>query len=535
MRRGGVDFMFKVLVSDPLSEFGIQKLLDADDVQVDRKTGLSEAELIDIIGEYDALLVRSQTKVTPAIIEAGTKLKAIGRAGVGVDNIDLTAATNAGVVVINAPDGNTISTAEHSFAMIMALARRIPPAYKKLMDGEWDRKSFTGVELNNKVLGVVGLGRIGAEVAKRAKAFNMTVVAYDPFLTQERADKLGVKFGTLEDVVKQADFITVHTPLTKDTKYIINTKEFEKMKDGVRVVNCARGGIINEKALYEAIVSGKVAGAALDVFEQEPPLDNPLLKLPQVIVTPHLGASTVEAQENVAIDVSEEILHILHDEPFKNAVNLPSIPAHVMEKVKPYFELNEKLGSFIAQIAVGGLKEVVVTYSGELNDMDTAALTRTTLKGILAYHLGAAANYVNAPILAKNREIHVTEQTSTYGGGFNNLITVTLKTNQEERTVAGTLLNGYGPRIVKIDGYTIDLVPQGHLLLVHHNDRPGAIGRVGTLLGNNDVNIGTMQVGRRDMGGQAIMLLTVDKEVSPDVLDTLGELNEIKSVTQLEL
>jgi D-3-phosphoglycerate dehydrogenase len=534
-RRGGVYFMFKVLVSDPLSEFGIQKLLDAPDVQVDRKTGLSEAELIEIIGEYDALLVRSQTKVTSAIIEAGKKLKAIGRAGVGVDNIDLAAATNAGVVVVNAPDGNTISTAEHTFAMIMALARRIPPAYKKLVEGEWDRKSFTGVELNKKVLGIVGLGRIGAEVAKRAKAFNMTVIAYDPFLTKERADKLGVKFGTLEDVIVEADFITVHTPLTKETKYIINTKQFEKMKDGVRIINCARGGIINEKALYEALVSGKVAGAALDVFEQEPPVDNPLLKLPQVIVTPHLGASTVEAQENVAVDVSEEILHILHDEPFKNAVNLPSIPANVMEKVKPYFELNEKLGSFIAQIAVGGLKEVVVTYSGELNDIDTAALTRTTLKGILAYHLGSAANYVNAPILAKNRDIHVTEQKSTYGGGFNNLVTVTLKTSQEERTVSGTLLNGYGPRIVKIDGYSIDLTPQGHLLLIHHNDRPGAIGRVGTLLGNNDVNIATMQVGRRDVGGQAIMLLTVDKEVSPDVLDTLGELNEITSVTQIEL
>lgn len=527
--------MFKVLVSDPLSEFGIQKLLDAEDVQVDRKTGLSEAELIEIIGEYDALLVRSQTKVTPAIFEAGKKLKAVGRAGVGVDNIDLAAATNAGVVVINAPDGNTISTAEHSFAMIMALARRIPPAYKKLVEGEWDRKSFTGVELNNKVLGIVGLGRIGAEVAKRGKAFNMKVMAFDPFLTQERADKLGVQFATLEEVVMNADFITVHTPLTKDTKYIINTKEFEKMKDGVRIINCARGGIINEQALIAALESGKVAGAALDVFEQEPPLDNPLLKMPQVIVTPHLGASTVEAQENVAIDVSEEILHILHDEPFKNAVNLPSIPANVMEKVKPYFDLNEKLGSLIAQTAVGGLKEVIVTYSGDLTDIDTAALTRTTLKGILAYHLGAAANYVNAPNLAKNRDIHVTEQKSTYSGGFSNLVTVTLKTSQEEKTVAGTLLNGYGPRIVKIDGYSVDLLPQGHLLLVHHNDRPGAIGRVGTILGNNNVNIATMQVGRRDVGGQAIMLLTVDKEVSPDVLDTLGELSEITSVTQLEL
>ncbi|WP_027417284.1 phosphoglycerate dehydrogenase [Aneurinibacillus terranovensis] len=527
--------MYKVLVSDPLSEFGIQKLLDAPDVEVVRQTGLSESELINIIAEYDALLVRSQTKVTAAVIQAGKKLKAVGRAGVGVDNIDLNAATNAGVVVINAPDGNTISTAEHSFAMLMALARRIPMAYKKLVDGEWDRKSFTGVELNNKVLGVVGLGRIGAEVAKRAKAFNMKVIAYDPFLTEERAQKLGVQYGTLDDVVARADFITVHTPLTKDTKYIINTKQFEKMKTGVRIINCARGGIINEKALLEAIQSGKVAGAALDVFEQEPPVENPLVGLPQVVVTPHLGASTVEAQENVAVDVSEEIIHILRNEPFKNAVNLPSVPAHVLEKVEPYFKLNEKLGEFIAQTAVGALKEVVVTYSGELTDIDTAPLTRTTLKGILSYHLGEGVNYVNAPALAKSRDIHVTEQKSNYSGGFTNLVSVTLKTSQEEKTVSGTLLNGYGARIVKIDGYSIDIVPQGHLLLIHHNDRPGAIGRVGTLLGTNDVNIATMQVGRRDLGGHAIMLLTVDKEVTPDVLDTLGELNEISSVIQIEL
>jgi D-3-phosphoglycerate dehydrogenase / 2-oxoglutarate reductase len=527
--------MFKVLVSDPLSEFGIQKLLDAPDVEVIQNTGLSESELVKIIGEYDALLVRSQTKVTPAVIEAAKKLKAIGRAGVGVDNINLPAATNAGIVVINAPDGNTMSTAEHTFAMLMSLARRIPMAYKKLVDGEWDRKSFTGVELNGKTLGIVGLGRIGAEVAKRAKAFNMHVIAYDPFLTEERAKQLGVQYGTLDEVVSQADFITVHTPLTKDTKYIINTKQFEKMKNGVRIINCARGGIINEKALLEAIVSGKVAGAALDVFEVEPPLENPLVGLPQVVVTPHLGASTVEAQENVAVDVSEEILHILRDEPFKNAVNLPSIPANILEKVKPYFNLNEKLGEFIAQTAVGALKEVIVTYSGELTEIDTAPLTRTTLKGILSYHLGSGVNYVNAPTLAKSREINVTEQKSTYGGGFNNLVTVTLRTSQEEKTISGTLLNGYGARIIKIDGYSIDASPQGHLLLIHHTDRPGAIGRVGTLLGTNDVNIATMQVGRRDLGGDAIMLLTVDKEVTADVLDTLGELNEITSVTQIEL
>ncbi|WP_134698922.1 phosphoglycerate dehydrogenase [Ammoniphilus sp. YIM 78166] len=527
--------MFKVLVSDPLSDLGLQKLLEAEDVEVVKQTGLSEQELINIIPEYDALLVRSQTKVTPAIIEAGTRLRAIGRAGVGVDNINIPAATNQGVVVINAPDGNTISTAEHTFAMIMGLARRIPHAYYSMMRGEWDRKTFVGVELSGKTLGVVGLGRIGAEVAKRAKVFNMNVVAYDPFLTEDRAKKLGITPATIDELVSVADFITVHTPLTKETKYIINSDRFAKMKDGVRIVNCARGGIIEEKALYEAIVSGKVAGAALDVFEVEPPVENPLLTLPQVIVTPHLGASTVEAQENVAIDVSEEILHVLRNEPFKNAVNLPSVPADVMEKLEPYFKLAEKLGHFVAQTAVGGLKEVTVTYSGELTEVDTAALTRTVLKGALSYHLGDSVNYVNAPHLAKSREISVVEQKSSANKGFSSLVTVTLKTNQEEKKVAGTLLNGYGARIVKVDEYSVDIQPKGHLILINHTDRPGAIGRVGTMLGNNDVNIATMQVGRRDIGGNAIMILSVDRQVSPDVLDSLGELSEIISVTEIEL
>ena len=527
--------MFKVLVSDPLSELGLQKLLEADDVEVIQKAGLSEQELINIIPEFDALLVRSQTKVTPSIIEAATRLRAIGRAGVGVDNINIPAATTKGVVVINAPDGNTISTAEHTFAMIMSLARRIPHAYHSMMKGEWDRKGFVGVELNQKVLGICGLGRIGAEVAKRAKAFNMKIVAYDPFLTEERAKKLGITHATIDELVRQADFITVHTPLTKETKYLISKREFDKMKDGVRIINCARGGIIEEKALFDAIVSGKVAGAALDVFEVEPPVENPLVTLPQVIVTPHLGASTVEAQENVAIDVSEEILQVLRDRPFKNAVNLPSVPADVMEKLVPYFDLSEKLGQFVAQTAVGGLQEVTVTYSGELTEMDTSALTRTVLKGALSYHLGEGVNYVNAPELAKTRDIAVLEQKSSANKGFTNLISVSLKTNQEEKRVAGTRLNGYGPRIVKVDDYSIDIQPEGNLILIHHTDKPGAIGRVGTILGNNNVNIATMQVGRRDLGGDAIMLLSVDRQISPDVLDNLGELTEITSVTEIDL
>ncbi|WP_126427379.1 phosphoglycerate dehydrogenase [Brevibacillus marinus] len=527
--------MFKVLITDPLSEHGIQQLLEAPDVEVVQQTNLSPSDLLAVIGEYDALLVRSQTQVTADVFAAGKRLKVVGRAGVGVDNIDLAAATQAGVVVINAPDGNTISTAEHSFAMLMAVARNIPQAHKKLVDGTWDRKSFQGVELNGKTLGVIGMGRIGSEVAKRAKAFNMKVIGYDPFLTEERAQKLGVIIGTVDDILREADFITVHTPLTKETRHMISSAELAKAKTGVRIVNCARGGIIDEKALYEAILSGKVAGAALDVYEEEPPTNNPLIGLPQVVTTPHLGASTVEAQENVAIDVSEELLKVLRGQPFKNAVNLPSIPAHVLERVQPYNELGEKLGSFLAQVTVGSLQEITITYSGELADVDTSPLTRTILKGILSYRLGDQVNFVNAPHLAKVREINVTEQKSTQSRGFTNLLTVELKTNLETRMVAGTRLNGYGSRIVKIDNYSIDLAPAGQLLYIHHNDRPGVIGRVGSILGSNDINIATMQVGRRDVGGDAIMVLTVDKPLSPELLDTLGELSEITSVTQLEL
>jgi len=527
--------MYKVLITDPLSEYGIQKLLEAPDVEVVQKPGLSPSDLLAEIGEYDALLVRSQTQVTAEVLAAGTKLKAVGRAGVGVDNIDTNAATQAGVVVINAPDGNTISTAEHSFAMLMAVARNIPQAYRKLADGTWDRKSFQGVELNGKVLGVIGFGRIGTEVAKRAKAFHMQVLAYDPFLTEERAAKVGVTSASVDEIVKQADFITVHTPLTKETRHLLGSREFAMMKDGVRVINCARGGIIDEKALYEAILTGKVAGAALDVFEVEPPVDNPLIGLPQVVVTPHLGASTVEAQENVAVDVSEEILKVLRGEAFKNAVNLPAVPAHVMEKLQPYYTLGERLGNFLAQISVGSVQEITITYSGELTEVDTAPLTRTILKGVLSYRLGDGVNYVNAPLLAKTREIAVVEQKSSQNKGFMNLLTLTIKTSLETKSVSGTLLNGYGPRIVKIDGYAIDVSPEGYLLYVHHNDRPGVIGHVGTILGSNAVNIATMQVGRRDVGGDAIMMLTVDKPLAPDLLDQLGELAEIKSVTQVEL
>ncbi|CAM3968524.1 phosphoglycerate dehydrogenase [Paenibacillus alkaliterrae] len=528
--------MFKVLVSDPISDLGIQQLVDASDIAVDKKPGLSEDELVAIIGEYDALLVRSQTRVTAKIMEAGKQLKVVGRAGVGVDNIDLDAATQRGIIVINAPDGNTITTCEHTFAMMMAVARHIPQAYMKTVNGTWDRKSFLGVELRGKTLGVLGMGRIGSEVAKRAKAFDMEIIGYDPFMTEERAEKIGVKLASVDDIVRNADFMTVHTPLTPETRHMIGRAQFEVMKPGMRIVNCARGGIIDEIALVDAVDQGIVAGAAFDVFEVEPPAeDHPFLTHPKIIVTPHLGASTIEAQENVAIDVSEQVIHILRNEPFINAVNMPPIPANLQSILQPYFTLGEKLGSFIAQSTEGAVTEIVVGFSGELAEVDTQPLTRHIVRGVLAHHLGTEqVNVVNSMHLAKVRDVNIVIQKSHASKDFTNLVTVSLRTKKEERIVAGTLLTGYGPRIVQIDKYPVDVTPEGNLILISHNDKPGIIGRVGTLLGNNDVNIATMQVGRQLVGGSAIMVLRVDKGTPKEVLDQLirmPELNTAKEIT----
>ncbi|HEX7057596.1 MAG TPA: phosphoglycerate dehydrogenase [Bacilli bacterium] len=529
--------MFKVLVSDPISDMGIQQLTDAPDVTVEKKTGLSEEQLIEIIGDYDALLVRSQTKVTAKIMDAAAKLKVIGRAGVGVDNIDLQAATEKGIIVINAPDGNTVSTCEHAFAMLMAVSRHIPQAYRKTCEGVWDRKSFVGVELRNKTLGIIGMGRIGSEVAKRAKAFGMDVIGFDPYLSEERAEKLGVKLSSVDEICAKADFITLHTPLTNETRNMIDKPQFAIMKKGVRIINCARGGLVNEKSLVEAIDAGIVAGAAFDVFEQEPPAaDHPFLHHPKIIVTPHLGASTVEAQENVAVDVSEEVLHILRDEPFKNAVNIPPVAPNVLKKLQPYFTLAEKMGALLAQVIDGPVQEVHISTSGELADTDVAPLTRYVVKGVLSPAYGSEVNIVSAMHLAKSRDVRIVEQKTSSSKGFTNLITVSVKTNKEERSVSGTLLNGYGARIVQIDQYPVDVVPEGNLLLVSHHDKPGIVGKIGTALGNNDVNIATMQVGRKIVGGAAVMVLTIDKAAPLELLRNLAQsAAEIVKIKQVAL
>lgn len=526
---------FKVLISDPLSEDGITPLRQAENIEIEIRTNLNPDELKELIVDFDALLVRSGTQVTKSLIAHAKKLKIIGRAGVGVDNIDLDAATEHGIIVVNAPNGNTNSAAEHTMAMIMALARNIPQAYMSLKQQKWDRKKYVGVELRDKVLGIVGLGRIGTEVATRAKGQRMNVLAYDPFLTKEKAEKMGIGYGTLEDVLQEADFITVHTPLLKETRHIINKEAFHLMKDGVYIVNCARGGIIDEDALYDAIVSGKVAGAALDVFEEEPFVDHKLLELPQVVATPHLGASTIEAQEIVAIDVSKDVLRYFNGDSVQNPVNLPSLSKGIMKKIEPYFNLAEKLGSFLIDMAGEVAEEINITYSGELYDMEVAPITRNTVKGILKRHLGTHVNDVNALFLAERKGIVVNESKTPQAKGFTNLITVELITKSKVRKVAGTLLNGMGPRIVHVDDYRVDVRPEGHMVVFEHIDQPGVIGRMGSLLGKHHINIATMQVDRSDVGGKAIMILTIDRHLDEAALKELLELEEIREVVAIDL
>lgn len=517
----GFSVSYRVLVSDPLAEEGLEIL--KKECEVDVKTGLPEDELVKIIGDYDALLVRSGTEVTAKIIEAGKKLRFIGRAGVGVDNIDTDAATRQGIIVANAPEGNTLAATEHTMAMMLSLARNVPQANASLKKKEWKRSKFMGVELNEKTLGVVGFGRIGREIAKRALAMDMKVVAYDPFISKDVAARLGVEVMTMEDLFKVADVITVHTPLIKETTHIVNEKSIATMKDGVRIINCARGGIIDEKALYDAVKSGKVAGAALDVFEEEPPLESPLLTLDQVIVTPHLGASTVEAQVNVAISVAKQCVEVLKGGSAKYVVNAPIIPADQQESVEPFALLAEKMGRFLMQITEGRLESVELTYGGEIVKAGQGLkfITRFALKGLLAPILTTPVNVVNAEFIAKERGIAIRETTTHESDAFKNLITIRVKTDKMTETMEGTVLYKGRSRIVSIGGYTMDMVPEGALIVSRHLDKPGVIGRASTILGKVNINIAGMQVGRINPGEEAIMILNVDSDVPPAVMDEI--------------
>ncbi|MCL0083319.1 phosphoglycerate dehydrogenase [Thermodesulfovibrionales bacterium] len=526
--------MMKVLVSDSISSKGIEVLRKAG-LEVDVKTDLKPDELKAIISDYHALIVRSATKVTSEIIEAATNLKVIGRAGSGLDNIDKYAASKRGVVVMNTPDGNTITTAEHTIAMIFSIARKIPQASASIAQGKWEKKKFVGIELFNKTLSVIGIGSIGGEVARRAQALGMNVIAYDPFLSKDKAKAMGVEKLDFIEVIRRADFVTIHAPLTNETRNLIKRESLKEMKTGVFIINCARGGIVNEKDLYDALKSGKVAGAAMDVFEKEPPVDNPLVKHERVVCTPHLGASTKEAQENVAIAIAEQVVDYLIHETIRNAVNFPSIPIDQVAVLQPYITLAEKIGSFVSQIFEGEMAEVTLEYRGEVSKLNISPITIAALKGLLTPILHETVNFVNAPVIAKERRIEVKETKSTDAGDYQGIIAMRIKSPDGELQVDGTLFSKRDQRIVKIDNFTVEIVPEGNMLFMYNNDKPGVIGDIGALLGENNINIARMHFGRDKAGGLATSVVNIDSPVSGEIVEKIRNLPNILSVKVINL
>ena len=528
----------KIFVADDVSESGLEPLRAAG-FSVEKQTGLTGPALADAVKNCEGLIVRSETKVTAELLASATSLRVIGRAGVGVDNIDVPAATIRGIVVMNAPDGNTITTAEHTIALLISLARSIPQASSSLKAGRWERKRFIGVELQGKTLGIVGLGRIGRVVASRARAMGMFIVAYDPFIAPDQARDLEIELVPLNEVYARADFLTVHTPLTAETRGLIDREVLAKMKKGARIINCARGGLVDEDALYEALVNGSIAGAALDVFVQEPPsADNPLLGLDQVIVTPHLGASTTEAQEGVALTVAEQMRDFLLTGALRGAVNVPALGMKELSLLQPYVLLAESLGRFQAQLVESPVKEVRLEFAGEIVEVDATPVTRAFLAGLLR-DVSARVNVVNAFLIADERGIKVTTTYVRTSGDMSPAIRTKISTEQSTRTLAGTLF-GYGEqrregRITEIDGFYLEATPQGHMLVMRNRDVPGVIGRVGTILGERSVNISRFHLGRRERGGEAMALIEIDAPVNKETLQSLRELEQVLSAQPIEL
>lgn len=525
----------KVLVSDKLAENGLRILEKENGIEVDVKTGLAPEELKAIIGAYDAIIIRSSTQLTEDVLAATKRLKVIGRAGIGLDNVDIPAATKKGIIVMNTPQGNNIAAAEHTLSMMLACARKIPQATASLKSGKWNKSQFMGVEVYNKTLGIIGTGNIGSIVANRAQGLKMRVVAYDPFISEERAQQLGIELLSLDDVFARADFITVHTPLVKETRNLINKEGFQKMKDGVIIVNCARGGIINERDLYDAIVSGKVGGAALDVFEVEPATDNPLFGLSQVVVTPHLGASTGEAQRNVAEAIARQIIEYLLHQTILNAVNVPAVSPEVLERIGPYLTLAENLGGFLAQVCSFRIEEIDIELHGELLEKDTEPIILSTLKGLLTPIMGDDVNFVNARIMAQQRAIKIREAKVKDTGDFTTLLVLKVRGKEAEHAVWGTLFGKKEPRIVRYDDFIIEAIPEGEIILVKNIDRPGVIGNIGMTLGKRGVNIATMQFGRDKLGGEAISLLHLDSTLDDKTIKALTDLPNIESVQSISL
>ncbi|MDP2719036.1 MAG: phosphoglycerate dehydrogenase [Dehalococcoidia bacterium] len=523
----------RVLVADPIAQEGIDLLKDF--TQTDVKIGMSPDELLAVIGRYEALIVRSETKVTAKVIEAGKILQVIGRAGTGVDNIDVPAATQKGIIVLNVPTGNTMSATEHTMAMMLALARHIPQAHGLLKSGIWKRAEFTGIELRNKVLGVVGLGNIGSEVAKRAKVFQMTVIAYDPLVSPERAGTLGVELVSLETLLKKSDFITLHLPLIPETRGFIGIKELAMVKPGVRIINCARGGLIDEEGLYQAIVDGKVGGAACDVFSVEPANDNILLKSDRVIVTPHLAASTEEAQKGIAIDVAQQIISVLKGEPARYAVNAPLLSPELMAVLGPHIKVSSVLGRMVAQLVEGPVSAVEIKYEGEVSGYKTEALKASVLGGLLQSTSEEKINLVNADTVAAGRGIKITEVKSSVCETYSSLITLKTFTGAGEITVAGTVLRGE-PNIVRLNNYWIDIAPaEGYYLFSAHLDRPGLIGAVGNVTGKAGINISSMKVSRLKARGQALMVLGLDDALNEEQLKELLAVPDVYTAKVVKL
>jgi D-3-phosphoglycerate dehydrogenase / 2-oxoglutarate reductase len=526
---------FKVLISDSLSKEAVEILEKEKEFKVDVNTKLTPEELKKVIKDYDALLVRSATKITKDVIAAADKLKIIGRAGVGLDNVDVEAASKKGVIVVNTPGGNTISTAEHTFSMMLALSRNIAQADLSMKKGEWERKKFMGVELYGKTLGVIGLGRIGTEVSRRALSFDMKILAYDPYLSAEKAKDQGIELVGLDRIFKESDYITVHTPLTDETKHLVSDKAFSLMKKGIRIINCARGGIIDEDALAKAIESGKVAGAAFDVYEEEPPKNSKLVKLDKVVLTPHLGASTEEAQVNVAIDVANTVRDALLGRGVRNAVNVPCVDAEMYKVIEPYLKLAEKVGSMQAQLADGHIKKVKIRYVGDLLKYDLTPFTVSIIKGMLAPILQETVNYVNSLVIAKERGINIVESKTAQIEDFASLIVVEVETDKSKGLICGTLFTKVDPRIVKINEFYVDCVPEGNMLVVFNRDVPGIIGQIGTIFGRNNINVASVSFGRDEKGGEAISVWNVDSEVGKKVLNEIKNAKNVEEVKLVKL
>ena len=528
--------MMKVLVSDPLPDVGLEVLNKAADIDVDVRVGLKPDALKEIIGDYDGLILRSGTKATADVLEAAHRLKIIGRAGVGVENIDVDAASQRGIVVMNTPGGNNVTTGEHTVSLMMALARHIPQAVASVKSGQWSRQKFTGVELCNKTLGVIGLGNVGRIVAERALGLRMKVLGYDPFIPAETAARMGVESASLDDIYARADFITVHVPLIDETRGLINRDTIARMKDGVRIINCARGGIVDENDLAEAIKEGKVAGAAVDVYVEEPPgPEHPLVQLDQVVTTPHLGASTDEAQLNVAIAVAEQVRDYLVNGVIRYAVNAPSVSQDLLRELQPYLTLGEKLGSLHVQLLGRFPEEIQIEGGGEVARYDIAPIALAVLKGVLSFALGNTVNYVNAPFIARERGIKVVQSRSESAKDFASYIKVRVRSHGEEAEIEGAIFGANNPRIVRINEFYFEAVPEGHILVSYNHDVPGVVGALGSLLGDNGINIAGLELGRQQAGGHAISFIHVDNPVPREVLDKFRALPEVISTTAVKL